>query len=200
MSWGFGVGSVLFAVGALLSAFGPSPLTANVSYAVGAVCFTSAAAVQWRQAADHPNSPRWKDPDWMSAVIQFAGTLEFNVMTLRAVAQTVDPATTDYALVWRPDVVGSAAFLISSWIAWHPIARRQRHELLSGRSGLICWANMLGSIFFAVSAWGSMLLPDGQLESMFWNNTGTFVGALGFLTAAVALRPRGAERTLSPAR
>ncbi len=194
MSWGFGVGSGLFGLGAVLSALGARAFLANLMFAVGAVCFTFAAAVQWRQATGHRHANRLKDPDWMSAIIQFGGTLEFNVMTLLALTLTIDPDAMDYKHVWRPDVFGSAAFLISSWIAWHPIARRQRHELVRGRSRLIFWANMLGSTFFAISAWGAMLMPDGEFKSPFWNNLGTFLGAIGFLVAAVALHPRGHER------
>lgn len=194
MSAGFGVGSLLFAVGALMSVMELDLVVNSVVYAVGAVCFTVAAGVQWRAAADHRPPSRLRDPDWMSAAIQFVGTLFFNVMTIRALALSIDPATTSYEDVWTPDVAGSLLFLISSWVAWHPIARQHRHHLLHGRSRLISWANMLGSVFFGLSAAGAEMLPDGDLKNAGWNNWGTFLGAVGFFIAAMALRPTAPER------
>lgn len=194
MSVGFGVGSALFAVGALMAVWQLNLVLNSVVYALGAVCFTTAAGVQWVAAADQHPPARLRDPDWMSAAIQFVGTVFFNVMTLRALVQSVNPATTSYDAVWNPDVIGSVLFLVSSWIAWHPIAREHRHHLLRGRSRLICWANMLGSVFFGLSAAGAMMLPDGTLKSEGWDNWGTFLGAVGFLVAAIALRPTREER------
>lgn len=197
MSLGFGVGSLLFAAGAVLTPLTSDDLIINTVYAVGAVCFTTAAAIQWRQAADHHPRPRRRDPDWTSAAVQFAGTLLFNLMTIRAVVATVHPEVVDYRQVWRPDFLGSALFLIASWLAWHPVARERRHDILRGRSRLICWANMLGSLFFGISAAGARLLPSGQISSLYWSTMGTFVGAVCFFVGAAALRPRAAERTLS---
>ncbi len=194
MAVGFGVGSALFAAGAMLSVMQADVVFTSVVYALGAVCFTTAAGVQWRSAADHHPPSRLKDPDWMSAAIQFAGTLYFNVMTIRALILSIDATSVSYDAVWQPDVVGSLLFLISSWVAWHPIAREHRHHLLHGRSLLICWANMLGSVFFGISAVGAKMLPDGTLRNEGWNNWGTFLGAVGFFIAAMALRPTSQER------
>ena len=194
MAVGFGVGSALFAAGAMLSVMQADVVFTSVVYALGAVCFTTAAGVQWRSAADHHPPSRLKDPDWMSAAIQFVGTLYFNVMTIRALILSIDATSVSYDAVWQPDVVGSLLFLISSWVAWHPIAREHRHHLLHGRSLLICWANMLGSVFFGISAVGAKMLPDGTLRNDGWNNWGTFLGAVGFFVAAMALRPTAQER------
>ena len=194
MAAGFGVGSALFAAGAMLSVMQADAVFTSVVYALGAVCFTTAAGVQWRSAADHHPPSRLKDPDWMSAAIQFVGTLYFNVMTIRALILSIDATSVSYDAVWQPDVVGSLLFLISSWVAWHPIAREHRHHLLHGRLLLICWANMLGSVFFGISAVGAKMLPDGTLRNDGWNNWGTFLGAVGFFIAAMALRPTGPER------
>lgn len=193
MGYGFGIGSVLFALGAVMAVLQANLVATNVVYALGAVFFTSAAGVQLRAAEDRKPPRRWSDPDWMSAAIQFVGTLEFNVMTLRAVAMSFGNGI-PYSQVWDPDVIGSALFLISSWIAWHPIAREKRHRMIRGRSALITLSNLTGSIFFGLSAWGAALLPDGTYQSLFWSNAGTFLGAVFFLIAAVATVPRAAER------
>ncbi|GAC69621.1 hypothetical protein [Gordonia soli] len=193
MSAGFGVGSVLFATGAVLATTRIDNVTNGVVYAVGAVLFTAAAGVQWAEAIGHHPRHPLRDADWLGAIVQLVGTVYFNVMTIRSVVQSMALSEPDYSAIWRPDAIGSVLFLVSSWIAWHPVARRRRHHLLAGRSRLICVANMLGSIFFGVSAVGAALDPDGHLLSPFWDNAGTFFGAIAFLVAALALWPRGDE-------
>ncbi len=194
MALGFGIGSMLFGSGAALAMAGGSSRIANYLFAIGAVFFTSAAFVQLLTAVMHfPRGRRtWRravvDPDLVSAAIQLVGTLYFNIMTVRAV---VLPPTADaYAQVWQPDVLGSACFLISSWIAWHPIVRARRHDLIAERSHVILWANMAGSVFFAISAWGAKLVAPDTLQNPLWSNMGTLLGAIGFLIASVLTWPR----------
>jgi hypothetical protein len=206
MALGFGVGSLLFAVGAVLTALRSG--AANATFAVGAVCFTSAAFVQWRTAVHHGlHGLRQRaefdltNPDWTSAVAQLVGTLYFNVMTIRALTVSlVDPQDYDHE-VWRPDVLGSALFLISSLIALHPVARARRHRLIPERAWLIACSNLAGSILFAVSAIGAWEISAGLLLSTALNNLGTFLGAIGFLTASVLLwPPRQVPGGASPSR
>lgn len=193
MALGFGIGSVLFGAGAVVSLAGGSANLANVLFAIGAVFFTSAAAVQLIAAVDHfpptlhPVRKGLTDPDLSSAVIQLIGTIYFNVMTLRAVL--LPPTAADYEQVWQPDVIGSACFLISSWIAWHPVARARKHRRIPERSHLILWSNMLGSVFFAVSAWGAKLVGEHTVQNQLWDNLGTLLGAIGFLSASWLMWP-----------
>ena len=50
--------------------------------------------------------------------------------------------------------------------------------------------NLLGSMFFGVSAIGAYVSPDtGDVTNLRWDNGGTFPGALCFLVAAVMLIP-----------
>jgi hypothetical protein len=66
------------------------------------------------------------------------------------------------------------------WMSWRPHSRAWRIAAL----------NMLGSIAFLVSAFGAYILPTtGQPASLFWTNTGTFVGALCFFAGAALLLP-----------
>ncbi len=195
MSLGFGIGSFLFGLGAVLAMIGTPVPTADEIFVVGAICFTFAAAVQLLSAIQHaPTGPRLlrhvlTDPDLVSSTIQLIGTLYFNVMTVRALLLPM----TEYGAVWRPDVYGSVCFLLSSWIAWHPVVRLRRYGLVITRSSVILWANMLGSIFFAVSAWGATLIRPGTFENSLWANLGTLLGAIGFLIAAVLVWPTPSE-------
>ncbi len=193
MALGFGIGSTFFGAGAALAMAGGSAAAANALFAIGAVFFTSAAAVQLKSAVNHfpPGPARLRrgvvDPDLVSSGIQLIGTLYFNVMTIRAV--TLPPTAADYDQVWGPDVIGSACFLISSWIAWHPIVRARRHQLVRDRSQMILWWNMTGSVFFAISAWGAKLVGTDTVQNLLWDNLGTFLGACGFLLAAFLTWP-----------
>lgn len=198
MALGFGLGSCLFAAGAVLTVIG-SPL-ANPVFALGAVCFTSAAVVQWRTAVHHGvhgvrQRAEWDltNPDWTSAVTQLIGTLYFNVMTIRALSVSLAEPQDYNQEVWRPDVLGSALFLVSSLIALHPVARERRHHLVPRRAWSIARSNLAGSILFAVSALGALAVGSGTLLSSALNNLGTFLGALGFLTASVLLWPPAAD-------
>lgn len=195
MALGFGIGSSLFALGTVLAVTGVS--WANPSFAAGAVCFTSAAFVQWRTAVHHSvHGVRRRaefdltNPDWTSAVTQLIGTLYFNVMTIHALSISLTDPTTYNEHVWRPDVFGSALFLISSTIALLPDVRARRHRLLiSQRSLEIAWSNMFGSVLFAISALGAHAVAPDYVRNNPLNNIGTFLGAMGFLLASVLLWP-----------
>lgn len=197
-SAGFALGSFGFVLGAVLSIVGRGPV--NLIFAIGAIFFTSAAWVQWRVSVNHHPLRQMsraraetdlRNPDWTSAITQLLGTLYFNAMTLRAL--TIYP--TDMFVynkhVWKPDAIGSALFLVSSLIAFAPVSRLRRHRLVSRRSWLIVSANLLGSIFFAISAVGSKATIYGTLVHLSWSNLGTLLGGLCFLAGALLLLPRG---------
>lgn len=201
-AFGFAVGSALFATGSLTSQFSPSSqAAANVQLAIGAVLFTFGAAMQlWlsrlHQAQDDVRvwqlRTEVRNPDLISSVVQLVGTLYFNVMTLRAVFEVyTDPVVANHE-IWRPDLIGSALFLLSSAIAWAPVARHRRHNHVWHRSLWISRLNVAGSLAFGVAALGSRYVVDGQLLNPPLANWATFVGAVLFCIAAVLLLPRWA--------
>ena len=202
MSLGFGIGSSLFALGAVfaLASWGP----ANPAYALGAVFFTLAAFVQWRSAVRHSaghhghlRAVEWdvRSADWWSAVVQFVGTLYFNVMTLAAL--TVAPLTAGAydAQVWTPDAYGSTLFLISSLIAFAQESRERRHTLIPGRSRAIVWSNLFGSAMFGISAITGEAVAPGTLVDPGLSNVSTLLGAVGFLVAALLTWPSASAPT-----
>lgn len=201
-AFGFAAGALLFATGALTSQFSPaSQASANIQQAIGAVLFTLGAATQlWlsllHQAAD--GGKVWelrtelRNPDLMSSVVQLVGTVYFNVMTLRAVFEVyTDPVVANHA-IWRPDMIGSMLFLVSSAIAWAPVVRHRRHNHVWRRSAWISRLNVAGSLAFGVAALGSRYLVDGQLLNPSLSNWATFVGAVFFCAAAILILPRWA--------
>ncbi|MBJ8348837.1 hypothetical protein [Antrihabitans sp. YC2-6] len=190
-SWGFAIGAALFALGA-------SPLYAsavgarldNTTYFIGSLFFTTAGFIQLRlsgRPVPHAESHRIEKYDWWSALIQFVGTLLFNVSTGAALIIGLTVEESDQ-WIWRPDVLGSIGFLAASALAviattetdklWDPHARNWRST----------WWNMLGSVAFGVSAVAAFVVPSGKLEDATVANMGTLIGAICFLVAALLMR------------
>lgn len=190
-SLGFAIGSLCFALGALpgyLDLVGEQ--ADNVTYAVGAVFFTGAAFIQlrlsgrWRRGAWRSRAD-WDD--WWAAAIQFLGTLCFNVTTIAALSAH-DITQTDRR-VWTPDAIGSACFLIASVLAILATTHSEGLWDPQARNWWSTWLNMAGSIAFALSAVASYVAPSGEQLDTELVNSGTFVGALCFLVAALLVRP-----------
>ena len=180
-----------------------SPAVASWTFFVGSVLFTSAATMQFLMSKaelpelDLAREDRWtrimrpRNTDWTASAIQWVGTIEFNITTLRAALDAGGSGSATAQMVWRPDAIGSILFLVSSAIALAPEVRRRRHGHARSRSWAIAALNMLGSIFFGISAIGAYLNPNTQqLLSVRWSNGGTLLGALCFLAGALLLLPR----------
>ncbi|MFZ0325269.1 MAG: hypothetical protein WAN48_14210 [Actinomycetes bacterium] len=213
MGWLFVVGSACFAVGVPLSLWDTTdPVVAALVFFVGSVFFTAASSVQMRLARDtRPELSRppslgarvahllaIRTPEWTSSWVQWIGTLFFNVTTLRSVVDVSGAATVSAQLVWFPDAVGSVLFLVSSAIALRPEVRAHRHGHARDRSWLIAAVNMLGSVFFGLSAVGAYTVPStDELLKTTWANGGTLLGALCFLVGAWLVIPRRTARSVS---
>ena len=202
----FAVGSACFALGAVPAyVSGVGDDADAVTFFVGSLCFTAAGFLQYREAGDaaagrdgsgrgwfswHPH-----DADWQAAAIQSVGTLLFNVSTFRAMTEAFRHVSTVPA--WKPDAYGSAAFLVSSGIAFAH-ARPGPSGRLRDPGWWIAALNLLGSVFFGLSAIGDYTIPTtGQLDNPAWANGGTFLGGLCFLAGALLL-PAGARRNGAP--
>lgn len=178
----FAVGSVCFAVAALPAVAAViGAVAVNAVFVTGSVFFTAGAALSLG------------DPTWASSGIQLAGTLLFNVSTALALAAAV-PAGAVGGTGWRPDVYGSACFLVSSILA--VLATRTA----AVRARAVSWLNVAGSVLFAAAAAGSFVLPGTDaLLSPFWSGLGTVGGAvLFFLAALLGLRGPSSSAQKSP--
>ncbi len=195
---------ILFAVGSSLFALGAVPYYAQavgftataVTFFVGSVFFTSAATLQYLAAVAALPSPGrrfWvlapRDLDWLAGAVQFAGTLWFNWSTANAVRSNLSAATADER-VWRPDALGSLAFLVASGVAWWAVRRGGPRDLGSRLPWWIGLANMTGSVAFGVSAVAAFIVPaTGDIWDASLSNLGTLVGAICFLVGALLLLP-----------
>lgn len=196
---GFAVGSALFMLGVPLSLATTLPLAVSAwTYFAGSLFFTSAATLQSLDAWRPPGEPAHDRLGWtgadranlLAAVVQWVGTVEFNVTTVRAALDAADRADYTAQLVWAPDAIGSVLFLVASAVALAPEVRRRRHRHVRDRSWAIAAVNMLGSILFGVSAIAAWTDPtSGSPLSLWWSNAGTFLGAGCFLVGAVLMLP-----------
>ena len=114
----FAIGSACFAVASFASQWGSvSRPGIGVTFFAGSVFFTSAAFLQLRGSRTHS--------DKVASLIQFAGTLFFNVSTFAAMNTALDTKQIDLR-VWAPDVFGSICFLVSSWLLYRAVRRPTR--------------------------------------------------------------------------
>ena len=199
-----------FAVGSTCFLIGPFPGYADlvgdradaVTFFLGSIFFTLGGALQSIGAWPERSAGAGGTAAWRAAIIQSAGTLFFNVTTFRALEVAVNSAEYN-RLVWRPDAFGSICFLVSGAIAY---AASPRRGWWPARGGAGWWqpaVNMLGCIFFGISAVAGHVVPStGSLRDLAASNLNTSLGAACFLACALATlrEARIARRRAPPGR
>jgi hypothetical protein len=191
----FVVGGSLFAIGAALAQTGAAPTLYLSVYLVGGFFFSSGGYASLVQVVNEPDDPggvvqtRWRwwsrEPRrlaWLSAAVLFAGTLVFAINLVDSFIEGLDAGAED-RLVWSPDMVGCALFLVSGHLALVGIGGWRFWR----RRDLGWWivaVNQLGSILFMVSAVASFVrLSTGDELAVGVANWGTLTGALCFAMA-----------------
>ncbi len=176
----FLIGGSLFALGAGLAQAGVNPTACATIYLVGGVFFSTGGYASVVQVRGEPRLQR------ASAVTLFAGTLVFAINLVDSFIAELTPAAFD-RLVWSPDMVGCALFLISGHLAMAGIAGHfwriwRRRDL----GWWIIAVNQLGSVLFMVSAVASFVRPStGDALAVGIANWGTLTGALCFAVAGL---------------
>lgn len=186
--WLFAIGSSFFALGTVpgFSAVTGAGATNWLCF-IGSWFFTTAA---WMQLV---LSGPPLTLEWLSAAIQFAGTILFNISTGAAVWAHATGVRRHY--VWAPDALGSIAFLASAALGVSAATIAIGLIALGSRDWQAEWINMIGSIAFGISAVGAFVRRTGITEDELVANLGTFLGALCFLGAALLILPRFRKRT-----
>ena len=188
--------ALCFALGSTCFLIGPFPGYVQlvgesadaVTFFVGSILFTAGGALQSWLAWPERRIPRGGRAAWYAAIVQSAGTLFFNVTTYHAMH--VAFTNPEYnKLVWRPDWRGSICFLVSGAIAYRASRRHAWHGWLPVRGGAGWWqpaVNLLGCIFFGISAVAGYLVPaTGSLLDQAAANWNTSLGAACFLACAL---------------
>ena len=203
--------AVLFCIGSTCFTVGPLPAYESwvgtrwvgLTFFVGSIFFTSASYLCFVEASNAPDAVvddpqrRHRGPfrliswrphsiDWWSTGVQLVGTVYFNVMTFLAMYDGWDTAQAN-RLVWRPDTIGSICFLVASYLAWAEVCHSAGRLRLRDVSWWIVVLNLLGSVFFGVSAVGAYTLGSGELVNEWLDNAGTVAGGVCFFVAAAML-------------
>jgi hypothetical protein len=186
--------ALFFATGSLCFLIGPFPGYAElvgaradaVTFFVGSILFTAGGALQTSVTFPERHSSAGGPAAWRAAAIQSAGTVFFNVSTYQALHTSL--SNPEYnRLVWRPDAFGSICFLVSGAIAYRAAPR---HGWLPARRGRGWWeasVNLLGCIFFGISAVAGYVVPSrGSVLDLAAANWSTCLGAACFLACALA--------------
>ncbi len=200
----FALGSICFAAGALPAFVNAVPgAVVAWTFVLGSVFFTVAGSAQLHEVMSAPLSvklsaqPRsrhdrlvgWRPHsiDWWGAIIQLGGMIAFNVSTFAATRSDLGGAQ-EVRLIWAPDVIGSLCFLVATWLAYAEVNRGVLPRPDRSLGWKIAATNLLGSLAFGVSAVAARYLPgSGEVANAALVNLGTFVGAVFFLVAALAL-------------
>jgi hypothetical protein len=179
----FMVGSFCFAVASLPFMGDFDNDVAGLTYFVGSIFFTAAGAETFRyvDAGDRL--------DLMASAVQLAGTIMFNLNTYAALDSNLDRQS-ENLLIWLPDALGSACFLVASAIAVAAVRRARPGPGGDRRAGEIAWINLGGSVFFGLSAIASVVLKTGEQLNIEVATWGTLAGAVCFFVAAYLLVPR----------
>jgi hypothetical protein len=188
----FVIGSSLFAIGTVPGfAMRYYPDATNLLCFMGSWFFTSAALIQL--LLSRPSVSRtWNMPstraECLSSAIQLFGTLNFNLST--GATLWAERVATRRHFVWWPDAAGSVAFLVSGALGVAAVALTVGLVRVKSRLWLAACTSMIGSIAFGASAIGAFITKTGSTEDAQLSQTGTFVGALCFLIAALLRLPK----------
>ena len=94
-------------------------------------------------------------------------------------------------LVWRPEAIGSACFLISGVLAYLAVRHHRHDEPAEWR---IAAVNLAGCVLFGVAAIAGYIVPStGTILDLAAANWSTSLGALCFLVGALMILPRFAS-------
>jgi hypothetical protein len=195
----FLIGGTLFAVGAAMAQAGVDATACASVYLVGGIFFSTGGYTSVLQVVNEPSDSaaemgdahwRWwsREPQrlqWLSAVVLFSGTLVFTINLVDSFIDGLSPAA-ENRLVWSPDMVGCALFLVSGHLALVEIGGGRRFWRHRDLGWWIVGVNQIGSVLFMVSAVASFVEPaSAEAVNAGIANWGTLSGALCFAFAGL---------------
>ena len=187
---GFAVGSLCFFIGpfpGFVQLVGPG--ADGIVFFAGSIFFTFAASLELREGTLR-RGRRWgSDVSWWSAAIQFVGTLLFNLNTFDAMQEGLDTQQ-ENRLIFAPDLLGSACFLISGALAYRVASGPHLRPVRRDREWRMAAVNLAGCVLFGIAAVASYVVPStGSILDLAAANWCTSLGALCFFVGALLLLP-----------
>jgi hypothetical protein len=215
----FALGALLFALASVLSlwpnlaaAWSLDSTEINAIFFAGSIPFTIAAYLQLFQAAKagefrpaEARSPRrlmlfgWRPHDvgWLSSVLQFIGTIFFNVNTFDAMLPSLDWLQQDLD-IWAPNFVGSILFLASGYLAFIETCHAHWAWMPSNISWWVVFMNLLGCVAFMISAVFAFVTPGlPNVAAVTVSVAFTLLGAVGFFVGSLLMLPETTATTES---
>ena len=205
----FMVGSGLFTVGGAALAWPrwfPASLQERLDgvFIVGALFFTCGAVLQWLEVINgdvdeafrEGGARIWRWSRWrprnlgyLSSTAQLVGTVMFNFNTIDAALGGLSWFQQDL-LVWTPNMLGCACFLVASLLAYAEVAQGTLVVELRCVSWWIAVVNLAGSVAFLISALYSFVPPaSASSPSAFMASAFTAAGGACFLVGSYLLIP-----------
>jgi hypothetical protein len=210
----FALGSFLFALGSILSL---SPTLAkrwlldssqiNFIFFLGSIPFTTAGYLQLFQSANAEllsaqgnrrlRSFVWlgwepQNIGWLSCLLQFLGTILFNINTFDAMLPGLNWFKQDL-LIWVPDFFGSVLFLSSGDLAF--IETCHSHWAIKPQdiSWWVTFVNLLGCVAFMISALFAFVPRSSpSVDAVTISLSFTLIGAIAFLIGSLLMLPETA--------
>lgn len=131
---------------------------------------------RWRWWAREP-----RRIEWLAAAVLFVGTLVFAINIVNSFIEGLGTAGQD-RLIWSPDMIGCALFLISGHLSMLEMGGWLRRPRDLGWGIVV--VGQVGSILFMVSAVASFVRPStGDELAVGLANWATLTGALCFAIA-----------------
>ncbi len=210
LTWWIGVlfmiGSSGFIAGCIMYLYFENSLTdftKNLTFFIGSIFFTAAAYLQYLESinADITNenhfnndNKKWvwfafrhKNLGFLASASQLAGTVLFNINTFNPLYFNFTFLEEDL-FIWVPNMIGSILFLTASFFGWLEIYRDKHVKPFRSISWYIIWINILGAVFFQLSAIKSYVyLNSGKLVGITASLEYTLSGAVCFFIAAYLL-------------
>ena len=156
-----------------------------VTFFLSSILFTAGGLTQCWLAFPERRDHRAGRLAWQAAWIQSVGTLLFNLMTFEAISRSASAPRYD-ALVWVPNAIGSACFLVSGALLYLSAPRDGWRPLQRAHGWWEPPVNLLGCVLFGISALAGFSVPSsGQLLAPLTSNWTTTFGAACFLAIGV---------------
>ncbi len=211
----FSIGASFFMLGSLLCLFPSLALYSSLDsseinsiFFIGSIPFTTAAYLQLYQAANtshfgtsglektkvHILGWKPKNIGWLSSILQFCGTLLFNLNTFEAISPPEYWLQQDL-WIWMPDFLGSIFFLISGYLAFIEVGHKHLAFHFKKLSWWITFINLLGCIAFMISACYAFIPQENLNQNhMSLSIIYTLIGAFCFWLGALLMIPENAKK------
>lgn len=208
----FMLGSSLFAAGGFMLLYFESNfsnLDINLTFFIGSIFFTLAAYGQLLEVinADITNKVylNRKESPWLwweyrpgnlgylASITQLVGAILFNFNTFDAFYTGLSALAED-VIIWIPNMLGSILFITASFFAWLEVYQDKYIKSFYSVTWWIIWINILGSVFFQLSAILSYVdIASGELFDGINSLKHTVYGAICFFIASYLLVVEMAE-------